>query len=143
MDRSPIDLRPHRERVRCHGMRNSNCVAVAPTATISNIVGVAAAIEPIYQNLYVKSNLSGEFTVANAALARDLKALGLWDEVMVADLKYFDGQFARIDRVPDELKARHATAFEIDPSWLVEAAARAEPAPKVCSITDPDGEACQ
>jgi ribonucleoside-diphosphate reductase alpha chain len=105
-------------------MRNSNCVAIAPTATISNIVGVSASIEPTYQNLYVKSNLSGEFTVVNEALVRDLKALGLWDEVMIADLKYFDGSLARIERVPDELKARYATAFEIDPAWLIEAAAR-------------------
>jgi len=195
-----LDWEALRERVRAHGMRNSNCVAVAPTATIANIVGVSASIEPIYQNLYVKSNLSGEFTVANEALARDLKALDLWDEVMVADLKYFDGQLGRIDRVPAELKALHATAFEIDPVWLVEAAARrqkwidqaqslnlyvaqpsgrqldelyklawrrglkttyylrtlgasqaeksvdgarAEPASKVCSIADPDCEACQ
>ena len=111
-------------RIATHGMRNSNCVAIAPTATISNIVGVSASIEPAYQNLYVKSNLSGEFTVVNEALVRDLKALGLWDEVMVADLKYFDGSLARIDRVPEELKARYATAFEMDPVWLVEAAAR-------------------
>ncbi|HQX08430.1 MAG TPA: ribonucleoside-diphosphate reductase subunit alpha, partial [Zoogloea sp.] len=107
-----------------HGMRNSNCVAIAPTATISNIIGVSASIEPAYQNLYVKSNLSGEFTVVNEALVRDLKALGLWDPVMVSDLKYFDGSLARIERVPDELKARYATAFEIDPRWLIEAAAR-------------------
>jgi ribonucleoside-diphosphate reductase alpha chain len=95
-----------------------------PTATISNIVGVSASIEPSYQNLYVKSNLSGEFTVVNEALVRDLKALDLWDEVMVSDLKYFDGSLARIERIPDELKARYATAFEIDPTWLIEAAAR-------------------
>lgn len=113
-----------KERIARHGMRNSNCVAIAPTATISNIVGVSASIEPAYQNLYVKSNLSGEFTVVNEALVRDLKALDLWDEVMVADLKYFDGSLARIERVPDELKARYATAFEIDPVWLIEAAAR-------------------
>lgn len=113
-----------KERIARYGMRNSNCVAIAPTATISNIVGVSASIEPAYQNLYVKSNLSGEFTVVNEALVRDLKALDLWDEVMVADLKYFDGSLARIDRVPEELKARYATAFEIDPAWLVEAAAR-------------------
>jgi len=105
-------------------MRNSNCVAVAPTATIANIVGVSASIEPIYQNLYVKSNLSGEFVVVNAALVAELKQLGLWDEVMAADLKYFDGQLSKIARVPDALKARYATAFEIDPVWLVEAAAR-------------------
>jgi ribonucleoside-diphosphate reductase alpha chain len=113
-----------RARIARHGMRNSNCVAIAPTATISNIVGVSASIEPAYQNLYVKSNLSGEFTVVNEALVRDLKALGLWDEVMVADLKYFDGSLARIDRVPEHLKARYATAFEIDPQWLIEAGAR-------------------
>ncbi len=111
-------------RIAQYGMRNSNCVAIAPTATISNIVGVSASIEPTYQNIYVKSNLSGEFTVVNEALVRDLKARALWDEVMVADLKYFDGSLARIDRVPEELKARYATAFEIDPKWLIEAAAR-------------------
>ncbi|MCG2576716.1 ribonucleoside-diphosphate reductase subunit alpha [Dechloromonas sp. XY25] len=119
-----LDWAALRLRIATHGMRNSNCVAIAPTATISNIVGVSACIEPTYQNLYVKSNLSGEFTVVNAALVRDLKALDLWDEVMVADLKYFDGSLARIDRVPDELKARYATAFEVDPVWLIEAAAR-------------------
>ena len=105
-------------------MRNSNCVAIAPTATISNIIGVSACIEPDYQNLYVKSNLSGEFTVVGEHLVRDLKALGLWDEVMIADLKYFDGSLARIDRIPAELKRRYATAFEVDPTWLIEAAAR-------------------
>ncbi len=119
-----LDWAALRQRIATHGMRNSNGVAIAPTATISNIVGVSASIEPAYQNLYVKSNLSGEFTVVNKALVRDLKALDLWDEVMVADLKYFDGSLARIERVPDELKARYATAFEIDPSWLIEAAAR-------------------
>ena len=119
-----LDWEGLRQTVREQGMRNSNCVAVAPTATIANIVGVSASIEPIYQNLYVKSNLSGEFAVVNTALAEDLKRLGLWDEVMVADLKYFDGSVARIDRVPADLKALYATAFEIDPTWLVEAAAR-------------------
>lgn len=119
-----LDWPALKERIAHHGMRNSNCVAIAPTATISNIVGISAGIEPIYQNIYVKSNLSGEFTVVNEALVRDLKALNLWDEVMVADLKYFDGSLARIDRIPDELKARYATAFEIDPVWLIEAAAR-------------------
>jgi len=121
---SRLDWKALEERIARYGMRNSNCVAIAPTATISNIVGVSASIEPAYQNLYVKSNLSGEFTVVNEALVRDLKALDLWDEVMVADLKYFDGSLARIERVPDELKARYATAFEIDPVWLIEAAAR-------------------
>jgi len=121
---SRLDWKELEQRIARHGMRNSNCVAIAPTATISNIVGVSASIEPTYQNIYVKSNLSGEFTVVNEALVRDLKALDLWDEVMVADLKYFDGSLARIERVPDELKARYATAFEIDPVWLIEAAAR-------------------
>lgn len=113
-----------RARIREYGMRNSNCLAIAPTATISNIVGVSASIEPVFQNLYVKSNLSGEFTVVNEYLVRDLKQLGVWDEVMVADLKYFDGSLARIDRVPADLRRLYATAFEVDPSWLVECAAR-------------------
>jgi ribonucleoside-diphosphate reductase alpha chain len=99
-------------------------VAIAPTATISNIIGVSACIEPTYQNLYVKSNLSGEFTVVNEYLVRDLKKLGLWDEVMVADLKYFDGSLSRIDRVPVELRDIYATAFEVEPRWLVECASR-------------------
>ena len=99
-------------------------MAIAPTATISNIVGVAASIEPDYQNLYVKSNLSGEFTVVNEQLVHDLKARGLWDEVMIADIKYYDGSLAAIDRVPTDLKQLYATAFEVDPTWLVEAAAR-------------------
>ncbi len=113
-----------RERIRQHGMRNSNCVAIAPTATISNIIDVSACIEPTYQNLYVKSNLSGEFTEINEHLVRDLKARGLWDEVMIADLKYFDGSLARIDRIPQDLRDIYATAFEVDPTWLVEAASR-------------------
>jgi ribonucleoside-diphosphate reductase alpha chain len=125
VDRSArLDWDVLRDRIAQVGMRNSNCVAIAPTATISNIVGVSASIEPEYQNLYVKSNLSGEFTVANEQLVRDLKQLGLWDEVMISDLKYFDGSLARIDRIPADLRALYATAFEIDPSWLVEAAAR-------------------
>lgn len=125
VDRSAtLDWTALKERIAQYGMRNSNCVAIAPTATISNIVGVSASIEPEYQNLYVKSNLSGEFTVVNEGLARDLKALGLWDNVMIADLKYFDGVLGPIDRIPDDLKARYATAFEIDPAWLIEAAAR-------------------
>jgi ribonucleoside-diphosphate reductase alpha chain len=119
-----LDWSALRERIRTHGMRNSNCLAIAPTATIANIVGVSASIEPTYQNLYVKSNLSGEFTVVNEYLVRDLKKLGLWDEVMVADLKYFDGNLARVDRAPAELRRLYATAFEVDPTWLVEAAAR-------------------
>lgn len=121
---STLDWDALRERIRKYGMRNSNCVAIAPTATISNIVGVSASIEPDYQNIYVKSNLSGEFTMVNASLVNDLKALGLWDEVMIADLKYFDGSLAQIDRIPSEIKARYATSFEIDPAWLIEAASR-------------------
>ncbi|KXS51866.1 MAG: ribonucleoside-diphosphate reductase alpha chain, partial [Marinobacter sp. T13-3] len=119
-----LDWTPVRELIAKNGMRNSNVMAIAPTATISNIVGVSQSIEPAYQNLFVKSNLSGEFTVVNPSLVRDLKAEGLWDNVMVNDLKYFDGSVQQIDRIPDELKARYATAFEIDPQWLVEAAAR-------------------
>ena len=113
-----------RARIAEFGMRNSNCVAIAPTATISNIIGVSACIEPTYQNLYVKSNLSGEFTEINAYLVRDLKARGLWDEVMISDLKYFDGSLAKIDRIPQDLRDIYATAFEVEPSWLVEAASR-------------------
>ncbi|BCX82943.1 ribonucleoside-diphosphate reductase alpha chain [Methylomarinovum caldicuralii] len=200
MDRSStLDWDALREKVR-QGMRNSNCLAIAPTATISNICGVSQSIEPTYQNLYVKSNLSGEFTVVNPYLVADLKARGLWDEVMIADLKYYDGSVQQIARIPDDLKALYATAFEIDPRFLVEVASRrqkwldqsqslnlylAEPsgrkldalykfawlkglkttyylrtlgatrverhtaapkqeeAPKVCSILDPDCEACQ
>jgi ribonucleoside-diphosphate reductase alpha chain len=119
-----MDWQSLRDRIKRHGMRNSNCVAIAPTATISNIIGVSACIEPTYQNLYVKSNLSGEFTEINEYLVRDLKAHGLWDEVMVADLKYFDGSLSRIDRIPQDLRDLYATAFEVDPSWLVEAASR-------------------
>jgi ribonucleoside-diphosphate reductase alpha chain len=121
---SAMDWAPLRARIAQHGMRNSNCVAIAPTATISNIIGVSACIEPTYQNLYVKSNLSGEFTEINAYLVRDLKARGLWDEVMIADLKYFDGSLAKIDRIPQELRELYATAFEVEPAWLVEAASR-------------------
>jgi ribonucleoside-diphosphate reductase alpha chain len=111
-------------RVMTVGMRNSNTMAIAPTATISNICGVSQSIEPSYQNLYVKSNMSGDFTVVNASLVHDLKARGLWDEVMVSDLKYFDGNLGQIDRIPDDLKTLYATAFEIESSWLIEAAAR-------------------
>lgn len=192
-----LDWNSLRQRIAQVGMRNSNCVAIAPTATIANIVGVSASIEPVYQNLYVKSNLSGEFTVVNAALVRELKALDLWDSVMIADLKYFDGSLAAIERIPETIKVRYATAFEIEPEWLIEAAARRQKwidqsqslnlyvaaptgskldrlyrlswqrglkttyylrtlgatamektgaddtAPKVCSINDPDCEACQ
>ncbi len=113
-----------RQRVMSIGMRNSNTMAIAPTATISNICGVSQSIEPIYQNLYVKSNLSGEFTIVNPYLVDDLKARGIWDDVMVNDLKYYDGSVQNIDRVPDELKQIYSTAFEIDSCWLVEAASR-------------------
>ncbi len=125
VDRSvSMDWSALRGRIKEHGMRNSNCVAIAPTATISNIVGVSASIEPSFGNLSVKSNLSGEFTIVNEALVRDLKKLGLWDDVMVMDLKHFDGSLRRIDRVPEDLKALYATAFEVETQWLVEAAAR-------------------
>ena len=113
-----------RARIKQHGMRNSNCIAIAPTATISNIIGVSACIEPTYQNIFVKSNLSGEFTVINEHLVADLKQLGLWDEVMIADLKYFDGTLAKIDRIPAALRNLYATAFEVEPGWLIEAASR-------------------
>ncbi|MDP1649091.1 MAG: ribonucleoside-diphosphate reductase subunit alpha [Rubrivivax sp.] len=121
---STMDWDALRARISRHGMRNSNCVAIAPTATISNIIGVDASIEPSFGNLSVKSNLSGEFTVVNEYLVRDLKKLGLWDDVMVMDLKHFDGSLRPIDRVPDELKRLYGTAFEVDASWLVEAGAR-------------------
>ena len=113
-----------RKRIQQVGMRNSNCLAIAPTATIANITGLSQCIEPTYQNLYVKSNLSGEFTVVNEFLVRDLKKLNLWDEVMIADLKYFDGSLAKIDRIPQDVRNLYATAFEIEPKWLVECAAR-------------------
>ena len=119
-----LDWSALRQRIKQFGMRNSNCVAIAPTATISNIIGVSACIEPTYQNLYVKSNLSGEFTEINEYLVRDLKTRGLWDEVMIADLKYFDGSLAKIDRIPQDLRDLYATAFEVEPKWLVEAASR-------------------
>ena len=113
-----------RKQVKKYGMRNSNTMAIAPTATISNICSVSQSIEPTYQNLYVKSNLSGEFTVINEYLVKDLKKLDLWDEVMVNDLKYYDGSIQKIERIPNELKAIYATAFELDPRWLVKAASR-------------------
>ncbi|MBA1149061.1 ribonucleoside-diphosphate reductase subunit alpha [Ectothiorhodospiraceae bacterium WFHF3C12] len=119
-----LDWESLRERVQRMGMRNSNCLAIAPTATIANITGVSQSIEPTYQNLFVKSNLSGEFTVVNPYLVDDLKARGLWDEVMVNDLKYFDGSVQPIERVPNDLKRLYATAFEVDPNWLVKAGSR-------------------
>ena len=119
-----LDWDSLRKRVKKYGMRNSNSMAIAPTATISNICGVTQSIEPTYQNLFVKSNLSGEFTVVNPYLVHDLKALDLWDDVMVNDLKYFDGSVQAIDRIPNDLKKLYSTAFEIDSRWLVEAASR-------------------
>ncbi len=121
---STLDWDALRKKIAQDGMRNSNCVAIAPTATISNIVGVDASIEPSFGNLSVKSNLSGEFTVINGYLVRDLKRLGLWDDVMVMDLKHFKGSLHPIDRVPQDVKALYSTAFEVAPSWLVEAASR-------------------
>ena len=120
---SKLDWETLRTRVRTSGMRNSNTLAIAPTATISNICGVTQSIEPTYQNLFVKSNMSGDFTVVNASLVNDLKAANLWDEVMISDLKYFDGSLGSIDRVPEELKRLYATSFEIEPTWLIQAAA--------------------
>ena len=125
VDRSQtLDWPSLRETVKTRGMRNSNVMAIAPTATIANITGVSQSIEPTYQNLYVKSNLSGEFTVVNPYLVNDLKARGLWDKVMVNDLKYYDGSVHAIDRIPADLKAIYATAFEVEPRWLVDAASR-------------------
>jgi len=119
-----LDWDTLRGKVKAQGMRNSNVMAIAPTATIANITGVSQSIEPTYQNLYVKSNLSGEFTVVNPYLIRDLKDRGLWDSVMVNDLKYFEGSLQKIDRVPDDLKALYSTAFEVEPQWIVDAASR-------------------
>ena len=121
---STLDWDALRKKIAQDGMRNSNCVAIAPTATISNIIGVDASIEPSFGNLSVKSNLSGEFTVINGGLVRDLKRLGLWDDVMIMDLKHFKGSLHPIDRVPQDIKALYSTAFEVEPQWLVEAASR-------------------
>ena len=121
---STLDWDTLRAQVKANGMRNSNVMAIAPTATISNITGVTQSIEPTYQNLYVKSNLSGEFTVVNPHLVHDLKARGLWDAVMVNDLKYYEGSLQKIDRIPADLKAIYATAFEVEPRWIIEAASR-------------------
>ena len=119
-----LDWSALRAKVQVKGMRNSNVMAIAPTATIANITGVSQSIEPTYQNLYVKSNLSGEFTVVNPFMVRDLKALGLWDKVMVNDIKYYDGSLQAIERIPADLKQKYATAFEVEPRWLVDAASR-------------------
>lgn len=119
-----LDWKKLRKRVKKTGIRNSNLMAIAPTATISNICGVSQSIEPTFQNLFVKSNMSGEFTIVNPYLVEELKALGMWDKVMVHDLKYYNGSVQAIDRIPQELKERYATAFEVEPRWLVEAASR-------------------
>lgn len=119
-----LDWATLRESVKARGMRNSNVMAIAPTATIANITGVSQSIEPTYQNLYVKSNLSGEFTVVNPYLVNDLKARGLWDSVMVNDLKYYDGSVQSIERIPADLRAIYSNAFEVEPKWIVECASR-------------------
>ncbi|MFT6052893.1 MAG: ribonucleoside-diphosphate reductase alpha chain, partial [Halioglobus sp.] len=119
-----LDWPALRATVKATGMRNSNVMAIAPTATIANITGVSQSIEPTYQNLYVKSNLSGEFTVVNPYLVNDLKARDLWDSVMVNDLKYYDGSVQSVDRIPADLKEIYSTAFEVEPRWLVDAASR-------------------
>ncbi|PWQ96901.1 ribonucleoside-diphosphate reductase subunit alpha [Leucothrix pacifica] len=121
---STLDWDKLRASVKDHGMRNSNVMAIAPTATISNICGVSQSIEPTYQNLFVKSNLSGEFTVVNPYMVEELKSLGLWDDVMINDLKYFDGSLQQIERIPANVREKYASAFEIDPRWLVEAGSR-------------------
>ncbi len=125
VDRSQtMDWAALRTKVKTNGMRNSNVMAIAPTATIANITGVSQSIEPTYQTLYVKSNLSGEFTVVNPYLVHDLKDRGLWDSVMVNDLKYYEGSVQKIDRIPADLKELYATAFEVEPRWIVDAASR-------------------
>ena len=121
---STMDWDKLRETVKKQGMRNSNVMAIAPTATIANITGVSQSIEPTYQNLYVKSNLSGEFTVTNIPMVQNLKKLGLWDSVMINDLKYYDGSVKNISRIPDEIKKLYATSFDIEPRWLIDAASR-------------------
>ena len=125
VDRSEtLDWKSLRKKVKKDGMRNSNVMAIAPTATISNITGVTQSIEPTYQNLYVKSNLSGEFTIVNPHLVRKLKELDLWDDVMINDLKYFEGSLSEISRIPDEIKKLFSTAFEVEPRYIVESASR-------------------
>lgn len=123
-NRSRLNWDQLRNKIRKQKMRNSNVLAIAPTATIANITGVTQSIEPTFQNLYVKSNLSGEFTCVNNYLAQDLKKLNLWDNVMINDLKYYDGSVQKINRIPQEIKEIYATSFEIEPKWLIEAAAR-------------------
>ena len=125
MDRScKKDWTPVREMVKKYGMRNSNTMAIAPTATIANIIGVSASIEPSYKNLYVKSNLSGEFTVPNTYLIAELKKRNLWDDDMLDDLKYYDGSLMEIERIPEELKRIYLTCFDIDPQWVIESGSR-------------------
>jgi len=125
VDRSEtLDWDKLKAKVKKDGMRNSNVMAIAPTATISNITGVTQSIEPTYQNLYVKSNLSGEFTIVNPHLVRKLKALDLWDDVMINDLKYFEGSLSEISRIPDDIKKLFSTAFEVEPKYIVESASR-------------------
>ena len=125
VDRSSrMDWTPAREAIRKYGMRNSLVMAIAPTATIANIVGVTASIEPIYKNIFVKSNLSGDFTIVNEHLVEDLKKLKLWDKEMLDDLKYFDGSIQEIERIPEHIKTKYATAFEIEYEWMIEAASR-------------------
>ena len=125
VDRSEtLDWEQLRAKVKKDGMRNSNVMAIAPTATISNITGVTQSIEPTYQNLYVKSNLSGEFTIVNPHLVRKLKAIDLWDDVMINDLKYFEGSLSEISRIPDDIKKLFSTAFEVEPRYIVESASR-------------------
>jgi ribonucleoside-diphosphate reductase alpha chain len=119
-----LDWKLVREAVRSHGMRNSNTMAIAPTATISNITGVSQSIEPAYKHLYAKSNLSGDFIVYNTYLVDDLKRLSLWDDDMIDDLKYFDGSILEIERIPQELKDIYLTAFEIEPEWIIECGSR-------------------
>jgi len=125
MDRTArMDWAPLRAAIKATGLRNSLVMAIAPTATISNITGVTQSIEPMYKNVFVKSNLSGEFTIINECLVEDLKKIGIWDQEMIDDLKYFDGSVQEITRVPSALKAKYATAFEIDYEWIIEAASR-------------------
>jgi ribonucleoside-diphosphate reductase alpha chain len=125
VDRSAkLDWSIVRAAVQKNGMRNSNTMAIAPTATISNITGVTQSIEPSYKHLFVKSNLSGEFTISNAHLVSTLKELGMWDDEMIDDLKYFDGSILEIERIPDDVKQVYLTAFEIEPEWIIECASR-------------------
>lgn len=121
---SSMDWSVVRTSIKKHGMRNSNTMAIAPTATLSNITGITQSIEPMYKHLFVKSNLSGEFTIPNEHLVERLKKLNLWDDEMLDDLKYFDGSIKEIERIPEEVKKVFLTAFEIDPEWLLECASR-------------------